>query len=165
MHRIGRTGRAGKQGTAISLVSAHEVQYLVDIEKLIKIQVEQVLVPGFEPEYDYDYPPSGKKGHRRPPAPPAAVAPAAAPPRRERSPSHASSSSNGSSTGRGSSSGRRTGHIAADGFDFSKPYESAEPHPLAAPADTETAEVVAHMEHPHKPRRLVAALLGGLGRK
>jgi ATP-dependent RNA helicase RhlE len=165
VHRIGRTGRAGKQGTAISLVSAHEVQYLVDIEKLIKIQVEQVLVPGFEPEYDYDYPPSGKKGHRRPPAPPAAVAPAAAPPRRERSPSHASSSSNGSSTGRGSSSGRRTGHIAADGFDFSKPYESAEPHPLAAPADTETAEVVAHMEHPHKPRRLVAALLGGLGRK
>ena len=31
-------------------------------------------------------------------------------------------------------------------------------------ADTETAQVVAHMEHPHKPRRLVAALLGGLGR-
>jgi ATP-dependent RNA helicase RhlE len=160
VHRIGRTGRAGKQGTAISLVSAHEVQYLVDIEKLIKIQVEQVLVPGFEPEYDYDYPPSGKKGHhRRPPAPPATVAPAAAPARRERPPSQG--------TGRGNSSGggRRQNHIAADGFDFTKPYESAEPHPVAAPADTETAKVVAHMEHPHKPRRLVASLLGGLGRK
>jgi ATP-dependent RNA helicase RhlE len=163
VHRIGRTGRAGKQGTAISLVSAHEVQYLVDIEKLIKIQVEQVLVPGFEPEYDYDYPPSGKKGHhRRPPAPPAAVAPAAAPARRERSPSQSTGSSN---AGRSGGSGRRPSHVAADGFDFSKPYESAEPHPVAAPADTETARVVAHMEHPHKPRRLVASLLGGLGRK
>ena len=150
IHRIGRTGRAGKQGTAISLVSAHEVQYLVDIEKLIKIQVEQVVVPGFDPEYDYEYPPSGRKSHhRRPPAPSASVAPVARP-RRERDYSSTASPS----------SARRKSHIAADGFDFSKPYECA-----AAPADTETAQVVAHMEHPHKPRRLVAALLGGLGRK
>ncbi|MBK7423497.1 MAG: DEAD/DEAH box helicase [Propionivibrio sp.] len=153
IHRIGRTGRAGKQGTAISLVSAHEVQYLVDIEKLIKIKVEQVIVPGFDPEYDYEYPPTGRKAHqRRPPAPSAAAAPVARP-RRE----HSSAST--------PVSNRRRTHIAADGFDFSKPYESAEPQPLAAPADTETAQIVAHMEHPHKPRRLVAALLGGLGRK
>ena len=93
VHRIGRTGRAGKQGTAISLVSAHEVQYLADIEKLIKIQVEQVIVPGFDPEYDYEYPPSGKKSHhRRPPAPPASVAPSAKP-RRERDYSSSSTSS------------------------------------------------------------------------
>ena len=84
IHRIGRTGRAGKQGTAISLVSAHEVQYLVDIEKLIKKPIEQVVVPGFEPEYDYEYPPTGRKTHhRRPPEPSSAVAPAARP-RRER---------------------------------------------------------------------------------
>ena len=155
VHSIGRTGRAGKQGTAISLVSAHEVQYLADIEKLIKIQVEQVIVPGFDPEYDYEYPPSGKKSHhRRPPAPPASVAPSAKP-RRERDYSSSSTSSGAS----------RKSHIAADGFDFNKPYESAEPHPMAAPADTESAKFVANMEHPHKPRRLVAALLGGLGRK
>ena len=155
VHRIGRTGRAGKQGTAISLVSAHEVQYLADIEKLIKIQVEQVIEPGFDPEYDYEYPPSGKKSHhRRPPAPPASVAPSAKP-RRERDYSSSSTSSGAS----------RKSHIAADGFDFNKPYESAEPHPMAAPADTESAKFVANMEHPHKPRRLVAALLGGLGRK
>lgn len=154
IHRIGRTGRAGKQGTAISLVSAHEVQYLVDIEKLIKIQVEQIIVPGFDPEYDYEYPPTGRKAHhRRPPAPPASVAPAAKP-RREHS-----------STGSSPASSRRKSHLAADGFDFSKPYESAEPHPLAAPADAERAHVVAKMEHPHKPRRMVAALLGGIGRK
>ncbi len=152
IHRIGRTGRAGKQGTAISLVSAHEVQYLADIEKLIKIKVEQVIIPGFDPEYDYEYPPSGRKGHhRRPPAPPAAVAPAARPPRREYAP--------------GGGQPRRPSHIAADGFDFSKPYESTESHPVAAPADAETAQAVANMEHPHKRRRPVAALLGGLGRK
>ncbi len=153
VHRIGRTGRAGKQGTAISLVSAHEVQYLVDIEKLIKKPIEQVIIPGFDPEYDYEYPPTGRKGHhKRPPAPPSAIAPAAKP-RRE------------TNSGNNSAGNRRKSHIAPDGFDFSKPYESVEPHPMAAPADTETAQVVARMEHPHKPRRLVAALLGGLGRK
>ncbi len=151
VHRIGRTGRAGRQGTAVSLVSADEVQYLVDIEKLIKKPIEQVIVAGFEPEYDYEYPPSGKKGHhRRPASPPANVAPAAKPRR----------SAGGSS--------KRPSHIAADGFDFSKPYEptdSAEPHPLAAPTDPEAAKAQARSEHPHKPRKVVAALLGGLGRK
>jgi len=150
IHRIGRTGRAGKQGTAISLVSAHEVQYLVDIEKLIKIQVEQVIVPGFDPEYDYEYPPTGRKSHhRRPPVPSATVAPAAKP-RRERE----------YSGERNASGPRHKSHIAADGFDFSKPYET----PAAAPADTESAQALARMEHPHKARRPVAALLGGLGR-
>ena len=153
VHRIGRTGRAGKQGTAISLVSAHEVQYLVDIEKLIKLQIEQVIVPGYDPEYDYEYPPSGKKSHhRRPPSPPASVAPSVK--------SRRGRDYSGTSTGKAINS-----HIAADGFDFSKPYESQEPHPMAAPADKETAKTLAHAEHPHKPRRVVAALLGGLGRK
>lgn len=36
VHRIGRTGRAGKEGTAISLVSESEEAYLTDIEKLLK---------------------------------------------------------------------------------------------------------------------------------
>ena len=157
IHRIGRTGRAGKQGTAISLVSAHEVQYLVDIEKLIKKPIEQVIIAGFDPEYDYEYPPTGRKGHhRRPPAPPTSVAPSTRP-RREPSPGRTSSSSSGAP--------RRKSHVAADGFDFSKPYVSAEPHAASAPADTEAAKAAARMEHPHKPRRLVAALLGGLGRK
>ena len=154
IHRIGRTGRAGKHGTAISLVSAHEVQYLVDIEKLIKIQVEQVIIPGFDPEYDYEYPPTGRKTHhRRPPEPSSSVAPAARP-RREHSDRPERSERAPAST----QHARRKSHIAADGFDFDKPYESAAPQPLAAPADTESAEVVARMEHPHKPRRLVAAL-------
>ncbi len=148
IHRIGRTGRAGKQGAAISLVSAHEVPYLVEIEKLIKKPIEQVVVPGYDPEYDYEYPPSGKKGHRRPPAPPAKVAPATAA-RRD-------------STAHGKAS-----HLAADGFDFSKPYEYNEPHPVSATPVGEPASGSVRpltREHPHKARRPVAALLGGLGR-
>nr|WP_235272640.1 DEAD/DEAH box helicase [Methylotenera versatilis] len=44
VHRIGRTGRAGASGIAISLVSEDEEKYLADIEKLIKRSVEKVQV-------------------------------------------------------------------------------------------------------------------------
>ncbi|HSO07343.1 MAG TPA: DEAD/DEAH box helicase, partial [Pelomicrobium sp.] len=49
VHRIGRTGRAGVSGEAISLVSPDEHAFLADIEKLIKRRIERVEVPGFEP--------------------------------------------------------------------------------------------------------------------
>jgi len=49
VHRIGRTGRAGKQGDATSLVAPEEKPRLADIEKLIKFKIDQVPVPGFEP--------------------------------------------------------------------------------------------------------------------
>ena len=49
VHRIGRTGRAGAKGEAISLVSESETRYLKDIEKLIGNPIEAVMVPGFEP--------------------------------------------------------------------------------------------------------------------
>ena len=42
VHRIGRTGRAGSTGIAISLVSTEEISYLRDIEKLIKQKLELV---------------------------------------------------------------------------------------------------------------------------
>jgi superfamily II DNA/RNA helicase len=47
VHRIGRTGRAGALGTAISLVSPEEEKYLLEIEKLIKheIQKEVAVMP------------------------------------------------------------------------------------------------------------------------
>ncbi|HLY95975.1 MAG TPA: DEAD/DEAH box helicase, partial [Sideroxyarcus sp.] len=41
VHRIGRTGRAGASGTAISLVSPEEEKYLVEIEKLIKTEIKK----------------------------------------------------------------------------------------------------------------------------
>jgi ATP-dependent RNA helicase RhlE len=49
VHRIGRTGRAGASGEAISLVSESETRYLKDIERLIGNPIEAVIVPGFEP--------------------------------------------------------------------------------------------------------------------
>ena len=52
VHRIGRTGRAGSKGQAVSLVSADEFKQLRDIENLIKQQLERKLVDGFEPNHD-----------------------------------------------------------------------------------------------------------------
>ena len=49
VHRIGRTGRAGASGEAISLVSESETRYLKDIEKLLGSPIEAQIVPGFEP--------------------------------------------------------------------------------------------------------------------
>ena len=49
VHRIGRTGRAGSSGAAISLVDEEETKYLKDIEKLIKREIPKVRVEGFEP--------------------------------------------------------------------------------------------------------------------
>jgi ATP-dependent RNA helicase RhlE len=177
VHRIGRTGRAGKLGKAISLVASDEVEYLVDIEKLIKRPIEQVTVQGFAPDEHWCYPPDKKGGGRKRPAGEG---------RGERAPSERGHAERG---GRGEREGRpearpagrheggrersreerprrpggRSSMIAADGFDFSKPYESApDPTlPLAAPIDTQ-----AHPHpDPHKKKKPVAALLGGLGRK
>ena len=50
VHRIGRTGRAGASGEAVSLVSADETSYLRDIEKLVGIKIPVEIVEGFEPD-------------------------------------------------------------------------------------------------------------------
>jgi ATP-dependent RNA helicase RhlE len=52
VHRIGRTGRAGATGHAVSLVSADEIKQLSDIERLIQKLLERKLVDGFEPVHD-----------------------------------------------------------------------------------------------------------------
>jgi ATP-dependent RNA helicase RhlE len=49
VHRIGRTGRAGLTGEAISLVSPEDHDAVAGIEKLIKKRIERALVPGFQP--------------------------------------------------------------------------------------------------------------------
>jgi ATP-dependent RNA helicase RhlE len=50
VHRIGRTGRAGAQGEAISLVCVDEESFLRDIERLIKRSIPREVVAGFEPD-------------------------------------------------------------------------------------------------------------------
>lgn len=50
IHRIGRTGRAGMNGEAVSLMAADETLLLEDIEALLGIEIERKVVPGFEPD-------------------------------------------------------------------------------------------------------------------
>jgi len=49
IHRIGRTGRAGATGQAISFVSPEEEKYLSEIERLLKRKLEVRALPGFDP--------------------------------------------------------------------------------------------------------------------
>ncbi len=49
VHRIGRTGRAGASGVAVSLVMADEAKQLKDIERLIQQVIERKVIAGFEP--------------------------------------------------------------------------------------------------------------------
>jgi ATP-dependent RNA helicase RhlE len=68
VHRIGRTGRAGLDGEAISLVCVDEKKLLADIEKLLKTKIEQVIIPGYEPDKSIKPEPiknGGNKGPRR----------------------------------------------------------------------------------------------------
>lgn len=50
VHRIGRTGRAGASGEAVSLVSADETSFLRDIEKLVGERIPSEVIEGFEPD-------------------------------------------------------------------------------------------------------------------
>ena len=49
VHRIGRTGRAGNEGLAVSLVSGDEKKLLRDIERLLKRKIDQEIWQGYEP--------------------------------------------------------------------------------------------------------------------
>jgi ATP-dependent RNA helicase RhlE len=50
VHRIGRTGRAGNEGEALSLVCIDEHKHLRDIEKLLKREIPKNIIEGFEPD-------------------------------------------------------------------------------------------------------------------
>lgn len=50
VHRIGRTGRAGANGIAFSLVCAEEISYLHAIEKLTNQAIDKKIIEGFEPD-------------------------------------------------------------------------------------------------------------------
>ena len=71
VHRIGRTGRAGTEGAAVSLVCVDEIKLLHDIEKLLKKEIEVVSFPGYEPDPSIRAEPiqmrsAGARGGQRP---------------------------------------------------------------------------------------------------
>jgi ATP-dependent RNA helicase RhlE len=84
VHRIGRTGRAGATGEAISLVSPEESKFLADIEHLLKRELPRETAPTvlrapahrpasrIESAFDEPYVPAPASTHERAPAPPAA---------------------------------------------------------------------------------------------
>ena len=69
VHRIGRTGRNGASGEALSLVSPEEGSLLRDIQKVLKAEIEMEVVRGFAPSQpirlDAPRPPNGGNKQRR----------------------------------------------------------------------------------------------------
>jgi ATP-dependent RNA helicase RhlE len=66
VHRIGRTGRAGNEGVAVSLVCVDERDFLRDIERLLKRDIPKEVIPGFEPDPSIRAEPvvTGRRGQR-----------------------------------------------------------------------------------------------------
>lgn len=50
VHRIGRTGRAGNEGRAVSLVCIDEHKLLIDIERLLQKKIAKIIIQGFSPD-------------------------------------------------------------------------------------------------------------------
>jgi ATP-dependent RNA helicase RhlE len=163
VHRIGRTGRAGRSGNAISLVCADEKGRLAEIEKLIKREIEQVLVPGFDPEPDFFI--AGKSARK--PAPQRVESPKSEMPKPEMPKPTNEKRKNPPERGGAFAAGVRSGRgrfLGASGFDFSKPYV---PSASSTPKDPLSGEDAPRTAvNPFlRPEQPLAFLLGGLGRK
>lgn len=67
IHRIGRTGRAGNDGEAVSLVCVDEHKLLRDIERLLQRKLLKVVLDGYEPDPSIKAEPiqNGRKGRGR----------------------------------------------------------------------------------------------------
>ena len=66
IHRIGRTGRAGAEGLAVSLVAHDEARLLRDIRRLLKQEIAIVNVPGFEPSRPLNLDSNARPSNGRP---------------------------------------------------------------------------------------------------
>ncbi|CUS48339.1 MAG: ATP-dependent RNA helicase SrmB [Idiomarinaceae bacterium HL-53] len=65
VHRIGRTGRAGKKGTAISLVEAHDAIYLGRIERYTEQKLERRFIKDLRPQFKFPEPDKIRKKKKK----------------------------------------------------------------------------------------------------
>jgi superfamily II DNA/RNA helicase len=154
VHRIGRTGRAGASGDALSIYSAKDERLLQDIEKLIKTKLNPGELSGFvpgrrarrddAPGYDAEFSPAPRSG----------VKPGGRSSTRFGANSGSNSGSNSNSSS-GMSSGFSRGAPRKERIDpwFLQPYEPSQS------ASRETRQAVS--PSPIKPTEQVAVLLGG----
>ncbi|MDB5963231.1 MAG: box helicase, partial [Massilia sp.] len=146
VHRIGRTGRAGASGDALSVYSDKDERLLVDIEKLIKQSITKGELVGFTPAPAAAYGErAGPRGREERGA------------RSERSVETRLRQSEGEDGPRGARSPRATGSSPRrDKVDpwFLKPYE-----PSGAPRPENGPHVSAIQS---KPKQKIAVLLGGI---
>lgn len=142
VHRIGRTGRAGASGDAISLYSEKDERLLLDIEKLIKHNIARLDLSGFTPKQSR---PAERVGERRP--------------RRDEAGSGATASDQSRTSFPMGRSANRSGFSLPPRKEkidpwFLKPYEPATP---VSPAISEDQGAKAPAS-----KQKVAALLGGM---
>jgi len=160
VHRIGRTGRAGASGDAISIFSDKDERLLVDIEKLIKQTIARDELAGFTPAATRA---DGERGEtRRPPrrSPEGEVRPPRASAEGELRSPRPAPVDNGARSSIQPPERERGGRPGSAPFPrrervdpwFSKPYEPAK---ASEPAASSAAPAA-------KPKQRVAALLGGL---
>jgi len=135
IHRIGRTGRAGNTGQALSLVCPAEQPLLLNIEKLLNKQIERLPNPDLARH-------SERRASRR----------------HDQRPSRAK---RGRIDHELIDTAARPPMIAEDGFDFSKPYQPDSTQPAGEIPDSPRPPPAL----PAQSRRVVAALLGGMGKK
>jgi ATP-dependent RNA helicase RhlE len=169
VHRIGRTGRAGAEGEAVSLVSPEDRPLMAAIEKLMSRKVESRAIAGFEPGTRGEARPQREHPSRRPQQPqsrrsqPQRHARAQQPPQRrnagERPQQRPGRRSRGGVQGYISpelraqiEEGRKLARQ-----DVHEPFEPAQPAPAPAP---KPAPTVTHRAS-RGIRRAIGALLGG----
>jgi ATP-dependent RNA helicase RhlE len=166
VHRIGRTGRAGIAGEAISFMAADETKNLADIEKLLKRAIPRLDLPaGFDGEDRHSRSP--RHGEREEHTSRGRPSRASRSDEREERPSRSAARGERDARGsRGARQGEREqrstqskAHAqqppAASDFDFNKPYEPA------PASDAKGAPDAGSLPFRGRPKRPTAALLGG----
>ncbi|MGN4107474.1 DEAD/DEAH box helicase [Burkholderia gladioli] len=116
VHRIGRTGRAGANGEAVSLVCVDEKQLLRDIEKLIKREIPQEVIAGFEPDPNAKPEPIQRRGQQQ-----------------QRGGGGGGGARQPQGQGRGQGAARRDGAQPGGAKPAAKPAAKAAPKPAAKP--------------------------------